>query len=168
MALEEEAFALSKEYQKKKSAALESNTPLMLDSSIKNFVEFLEKEGFTVSYDENSKIKADSGDGVIIRLDRKANIFTVYMSNGEQYSITVESTLEDIEMIKEDFGKIQDYQISYYQKLLETSKEQIKSVEQAEYRYILHTESISPLSQRIKYDKKAYKNFRGVLEVLFS
>lgn len=165
IALSEDSHALVEEYQAKKHAALEIQIPQFLDLATSEFITFIENQGFTVTGDMAGKTKADSGDGLIITLDRKPRILSVHMPNGEFYSITVDTTLEPADPINVNPLSSQDSQIYEYKAIIENTKRQLTEVKHANYRYSL---SIEPHDGDYGRDNKYYRKFSEILRIMFS
>ncbi len=165
IALHEEAHALVNEYQIKRYAALEIHTPKLLDLAVSEFITYIKKQGFTVSGDRQGDLKADSGDGLIITLNRKPHILSVHMPNMEYYSIMVECTLEPPEKLNISTILSQDSQISEYLEIIKKTKRQIIEVDNTNYRYSLYKE---PHDGNYGKNIKTFRRFSEILEIMFS
>ena len=165
IALRADAHALVNAYQKKRHAALEIHTPKLLDLAVKEFINYIEKQGFTVSGDRDGELKADSGDGLIITLNRKPHILSVHMPNIEYYSIMVESNLEPPEQLNISSILSQDSQIMEYLEIIQKTKRQILEVDNTNYRYSIY---IEPHDGNNGQNIKTFRKFSEILEIMFS
>jgi hypothetical protein len=167
MALQNEAQSLAMEYQNKKAKDMDLRVPLFLDAAIEEFTEYLEAQGFTIHSEgdeETQFLTADSGDGIIIHLNRKPRILTIKMPNGERYSVMIESTLEEV-LSDNTSNYNQDSLITYYKKTIETTKKQIAAIASVNYRYVLSTEPID--GRYSTNNRRTYLSFTDVLSVMF-
>lgn len=166
LALSDRAHKLFGDYHAKKSAVLSLRTEVFLDVAVEEFKNFIENEGFFIVGDIQESFKADSGDGLVIRVDRKDVILSVYMPNGESYSVTVEDTLEPLEILQTNLTTSQDSQISYYKQYIASVEKRISDIENIQFRYILHTE---PRDGRYSgNNRKSYLRFQDILSVMFA
>lgn len=110
-------------------------------------------------------MKADSGDGLIITLNRKPHILSVHMPNMEYYSVMVESALEPPEKLNISTILSQDSQISEYLEIIQKTKRQIVEVDNTNYRYSLY---IEPDDGNYGRNIKTFRRFSEILEIMFS
>jgi len=164
--LRKEVNALQEEYQALEKKVVEENTALLLDSGIKEFVEYVENEGFVINGDPSaiSYFTAEY-ESMSITVDRKERIFSVHMPNGERYSVSVEKNT-GYTPYKEKSSMSQNLELETLQNQIEEVKKLIESVHHTKFKYVLGTESIE--YNGLQFDHIVFDKFSEVLEKMFS
>jgi hypothetical protein len=165
LALREDFMSLQQEYIDMQAAAVDHHSALLLTAAVQEFIEYVRAAGFEVTGDENGTLKAIL-DGIVISLDRKPRIFTVYMPNGEKYPVSIQTTLE-YKVPSVPTGLSQDAEIVQIKKNIETVKAQFPLIETQQFRYILSTESNNQYTG-ITYGRQIFLTFNDILSVMFS
>jgi len=165
LALRTELESLNQEYTKKRSAAEDYHTDLLLTEAIKEFIAYVEKEGFSVEEDQYGIIKANLDD-IEIKLDRKPRIFSISMPNVEKYSVSIDATTEEY-TYKISSIYSQDTELNSLNKTIEDLKKELSLIDDQEYRYVLSYETYDR-STGVEYKRKPFLKFQDILSFMFS
>lgn len=170
LVLQREVLDLETKYNETNAILLSNATASMLSDAIQELRRFLEDEGFTIDgriiEGAEYQVSAILEPGVSVQISRKPRIFSLRMSNGENYSVSVESTLEPLATFDFNVTGNQDTTISRFKNRLTEVRKLTDSLELQEFRYITGSEIYR--NGDIEYPRKSYRTFKDALKVMFS
>lgn len=169
ISLRSEVDTLATEFRTRHSETLSIATTRMLHGATESVLEFLQGEGFSI--DDRTEDKgyyvAKVGE-IWVNIFPKDRIVSLSMSNGEHYSVMVESTviLEGANYGNAS-GSSQDAELAKLKSRIEEIEKQLLALDTQEYRYCLTVESHG-LYKGHNFEKFIYVNFEDALNKMFS
>lgn len=167
LTLRKKAEELEKKYKEGNAALKDRVTQQYLNAAEMELVEYLSAEGFKVDENQTDKSQLVARlDSIWVSMNRHPHALSVYMSNGENYSITVLSTTVPLDDYYKKNASSQDIEIDRLKKYILEVEDRLDNLDKQEFRYCVNTETNGV--NGIGYNKKTVLNFKEAMKLLFS
>ncbi|MED3553989.1 hypothetical protein [Cytobacillus praedii] len=169
LSLKAEVSSIEKEFNERLEATNNEITTKLITDAAKELLDFLVDQEFKI--DETNKnqnhIVARLGQ-IWVGVSQYPSSLSVRMSNGEDYSISTQSTLLPLDKTVDRHESLmsQDNLISILKKRIDEVKNKMGSIDNQEYRYKLTTEEKS--YNRMDYKNEIFREFKDIMTIMFS